>query len=388
MTDSFDKIKGVFFQLKGLTAIGVADIAGNAVSSIFWLYMAAALGAENYGAVSYFLAIGGITSTISLLGSQTTLTVYTAKNVRIESTIYLIAIISGIISSIVLFFMFQSIGLIVYAFGAIIFGLVNGELLGKRLYKNYSKYILAQKIIMVILAIGLYRTVGINGVVLGIGLSFFTYVFKIYHGFRETKINFGLIKTRIGFIVKNYVLDLSSALASSLSKLLVAPILGFALLGNYQLGLQLLAILLILPSIIYKYTLPNDASGNSTKRIKYITIMISAGITVLGVLLSPIIIPAMFPKYNEAIQIIQILSFSIVPATISLLYDSQFLGSEKTNFVLMGAGIHLTVLIVGILTLSKYFSLNGVAMAYVIATTIHTIFYLIISRNNRALSIR
>lgn len=378
----------MFLQLKDLTAIGIADVAGSAISSVFWLYMASTLGAENYGTVSYFLAIGGITSTISLLGSQTTLTVYMAKNVKIESTIYLIAIIAGIISSIVLFFMFQNIGLNAYVFGAMIFGLVNGELLGKRLWKNYSKYTLAQKIIMVVLAGGLYRVIGIDGVILGMGLSFFPYTFKIYQGFRETKIDFGLIRPRIGFIVKNYVLDLSSALASSLSKLLVAPILGFALLGNYQLGLQLLAILLILPSVIYKYTLPNDASGNSTKKIKKITIMISAGITVLGVLLSPIIIPALFPKYNEAIQIIQILSFAMVPATVSLLYDSQFLGSEKTNIVLFGAGIHLVVLVTGILTLSGYFSINGVAITYVIATTIHMIFYIIISKTNHTLSIR
>jgi len=380
MINNFNKIKALILQLRGLTAIGFSDIVGSAISAIFWLYIASILGAENYGTVSYFLAIGGMASTISLLGSQTTLTVYTAKNVKIESTIYLITIISGIITSTVLFFLFSSFGLSTYAFGAIIFGLVNGELLGRKLYKSYSKYILTQKILMVGLAIGLYHIIGINGIIFGIGLSFFSYSFKIYQGFKDSKIDFGLLKSRVGFIINNYILELSSTLNNSLSKLIIAPLLGFTLLGNYQLGLQLFSILFILPSIIYKYTLTHDASGNSTKKIKNATIITSAGITVLGVLLAPIIIPPLFPKYTQVIDIIQILSFAMVPATITLLYDSRFLGNERTRIILFGAGIHLLVLIIGIILLVNYFSVKGVAIAFVLATVVHTIFYLVVSK--------
>lgn len=388
MINNFNKIKGLILQLKGLTAIGISDISSSVISSIFWLYIASTIGAENYGTLSYFLAIAGMASTVSSLGSQTTLTVYSAKNVRIESSIYLITIISGIMMSIVLFFLFYSVGLSTYAFGSIIFGLVNGELLGRKLYKNYSKYILTQKILMVGLGIGLYHFIGINGIILGIGLSFFSYSFRIYTGFKNSKIDFRLLKSRVGFMFNNYILELSSTLASSLSKLIIAPILGFVLLGNYQLGLQLFSTLFILPSIIYKYTLTHDASGNSTKKIKIATIIASAGITVLGVFLSPIIIPHLFPKYAQVIDIIQILSFAMVPATISLLYDSQFLGSEKTRIVLFGAGIHLLVLIVGIVLLSNYFSVKGVAIAFVLATVVHAIFYLILSKTNPNVSIR
>lgn len=376
MNNGFDRIKALILQIKGLTTIGISDVIASAIGAVFWLYMAATLGAENYGVVSYFLAIGGIASTISLLGSQTTLTVYTAKNVRLESTVYFIAIIAGIISSFVLFFMFQDFGLISYVFGVMLFGLINGELLGKRLYKEYAKYIIVQKSTMAVLAIGLYYIIGVQGVVLGVGLSFFIYVIRIYQGFRTSKIDFSLLKSRSGFITNNYLLDLSSALNGSLDKLIIVPFLGFELLGNYQLGLQLLSILLILPSIIYKYTLPHDASGIPTQKIKNITISISAGITVLGVLVSPIIIPPLFPKYIHVIDIIQILSFAMVPATTTLLYNSKFLGVEKTKIVLYGAGIHLAVLVTAIITLGNYFGVKGVAISYVLATSIHAIFYL------------
>lgn len=383
---SFDRIRALVLQLKGLTTIGISDVVASAVSAIFWLYIASALGAEDYGVVSYFLAIGGIASTVSLLGSQTTLTVYTAKNVKLESTIYFISIISGIITSFVLFFMFQNFSLVAYVFGVIIFGLINGELLGKRLYKNYAKYTLVQKVLMTVLAVGLYYVIGVQGVILGVGLSFFVYVIRVYQGFRDSKIDFSLLKSRSGFITNNYLLDLSSALNGSLDKLIVVPLLGFELLGNYQLGLQLLSILLILPSIIYKYTLPHDASGIPTKKIKNFTIIISAGITVLGVVISPIVIPSLFPKYIHVIDIIQILSFAMVPATTTLLYNSRFLGTEKTKVVLYGAGIHLIILIVSIVVLGSYFGVKGVAVSYVLATTTHAIFYLCMLKTKNSLT--
>ena len=51
----------------------------------------------------------------------------------------------------------------------------------------------------------------------------------------------------------------------------VAPLFGFAILGNYQLGIQLVAILGILPGIVYQYILPRDSSGESNKKLKKLT---------------------------------------------------------------------------------------------------------------------
>ena len=79
MTNNWDKIRNISSGLKGLTTIGASDIVGNGISAVFWFYMASLLGAENYGQISYFLAIAGIASTISLTGAANTLTVYTQK---------------------------------------------------------------------------------------------------------------------------------------------------------------------------------------------------------------------------------------------------------------------------------------------------------------------
>ena len=40
------------------------------------------------------------------------------------------------------------------------------------------------------------------------------------------------------------------------------------------------------------------------------------------------------PQYVEAIAIIQIMSVSVIPSTINLMYTSKLLGNEKTKFLL------------------------------------------------------
>ena len=329
MTNNWDKIRNISSGLKGLTTIGASDIVGNAISAVFWFYMASLLGAENYGQISYFLAIAGIASTISLTGAANTLTVYTAKNVKIESSIYITSLIITSISAIIISVIFYNLGITAYVFGAVIFGLASSEILGKKLYKSYSKYLIVQRLLMVSLAIGFYHLIGINGVILGLGLAFLPYTFRLYRGFRESKVDFSLLRKHSSVITHNYMLNLSTAFSGQLDKIIIVPILGFAILGNYQLGIQLLAILEMLPSIIFKFILPHDAVGNSNKKLKKITILSSIGLAVIGVTVSPVIISAFFPKFIPAIQVFQIVSLSVIPSTISLTFISKFLGLEK-----------------------------------------------------------
>lgn len=377
--NSWDKIRN-FSGLRGLTIIGTTDIIGNAISAIFWLYLASLLGTENYGQLSYFLAIAGIASTLSLTGAGNTLTVYTAKNVRLESSVYFISLILAAVAMIILFVMFSNFGISAYVLGAIVFGLAGSEILGKKLYKSYSKYLITQRILMIGLSIGLYHLIGLDGIILGLGLAFLIYLPRIYMGFKETKIDFSLLRERAGFIVHNYMLNLSSAFSGQLDKLIVAPLLGFAILGNYQLGIQLLSILEMLPGIIFKFILPQDAAGNSNKKLKQMTIFLSIGMATLGITLSPTIIPIFFPKFTDAIQVFQIVSISIIPSTINMTFVSKFLGMEKSKFVLVSSGAYLITQVTLILILGSIFGINGIAAAFVISVCVQTVSFLIIDR--------
>ncbi len=377
--NSWDNIRN-FSGLRGLTIIGTTDVIGNAISAVFWLYLASLLGTENYGQLSYFLAIAGIASTLSLTGAGNTLIVYTAKNVRLESSVYFISLVLAAVAMLILFAIFSNYGISAYVLGAIVFGLAGAEILGKKLYKSYSKYLIAQRILMIGLSVGFYHLIGLNGIILGLGLAFLVYLPRIYVGFKETKIDFSLLKERAGFITHNYILNLSGAFSGQLDKLIIAPLLGFAILGNYQLGIQLLSILEMLPGIIFKFILPQDAAGNSNKKLKKITILLSVGMAVLGITLSPIVIPTFFPKFIDAIQVFQIVSLSIIPSTINMTFVSKFLGMEKSKFVLISSGTYLVTQVTLILILGDIYGINGIATAFVISVCIQTISFFIIDR--------
>jgi O-antigen/teichoic acid export membrane protein len=182
-------------------------------------------------------------------------------------------------------------------------------------------------------------------------------------------------------MVNSYVLDLTNAFNGSLDKILIAPIVGFALLGNYQLGVQFMAVLSIIPGIIYNYTLPHDSSGNPNVFLKKLTIIGSVVLAVLSVVLAPVVLPILFPTYNESVQIIQIMSVSIIPATIVSMLVSKFLGSGNSKIVLIGSGVYLGSQIPTILLLGMMFGVNGAASSIVIANCVQAIYFILINRS-------
>ena len=82
----------------------------------------------------------------------------------------------------------------------------------------------------------------------------------------------------------------------------------------------------------------------------------------------------------EAIDAIKIISLVVVPGSISLILESQFLGNEKSKIVMIGTGISLAILTSGMIILGSWIGISGVAWSLVFATTAKTIFYLI--KNN------
>ena len=373
------KIRNILTKFRGLSILGISSIVAAGISGFFWLYMAQLLGSEQYGIVSYLIAISGIATVLSFLGSGNTLTVYGAKEVKIQPSIYFLATITSIIAAVVLFFLLNNIALSLLVVGNVAFGLVTYDLLGKKLYKNYARYIILQKILMVSLGLIFYHIIGYNGIILGISLSFFPAFIRIYRVFRETRIDFSLLRSRFNFIINSYILDISRTFNGTIDKLLVAPILGYVLLGNYQLGFQFLIIFGLLPNTVYNYILSHDASGNPNKNLKKAVIILSAILSVLAITLSPIIIPALFPKFIEAIQVIQIMSLSLISFSVNSTYISKFLAMEKIRIVLVGSGIYLIIQIITIVILSKTFGVNGAASSYVIAATSETIYLIFIN---------
>jgi O-antigen/teichoic acid export membrane protein len=242
------------------------------------------------------------------------------------------------------------------------------------------KITIIQKLLMVTLSILLYYLLGSDGIIIGISLSFVPFIALYYKEFKNTKIDFKVLKFKKEFMINNYLLSFTRMFASSIDKIIIMPIFGFAVLGNYALGMQFYMVLLIIPNIIYQYVLPQDATGNPSTVLKKLTILVSVGLTILGIIFSPIIIGLMFPKFLDAIIIVQIISLGVIPGTINFMYISKFLGDLQNKIVLISSGIFLVTIILGMIVLGKLYDVHGIAASFVLAGTTESVFLIICNK--------
>ena len=375
--------KEKIFGHKDLVSIGSANLLGNGISAIFWFSLASLINPEEYGQIHYFLAIAGMAQLLSLISTTNALQVYVAKNIKIHSTLFFISIIAGIVSSLVVFLFFSRTDTSLLVLGYIIFELSNGFLLGKKLFSNYAKFFLTQKILTVIFGLGLYFTFGVDGIIFGLVLSYVPYIWILVNEFRNTRIDFSLLKPRKGFLINNYGINISGAVGGQMDKLIIAPILGLELLGNYSLAMQFAVILMLLPTTVFKYLLTQDSSGKNTKNLKKNTIFASVGLATFGIVILPMIIPILFPNYIDTVIAIQIISVAIIPGTIGIFYDSKLLSIEKSKFLVIGKGIGVFTMISGFVILGPIYGIIGLAVTLVVSSCLQTLVVIIASKTIR-----
>src|SRR3989304_9326051 len=120
-----------------------------------------------------------------------------------------------------------------------------------------------------------------------------------YKAIKEIKLDFKLLKTRRGFMINNYLVGIMEQFRTQIDILMIGPLFGFALLGNYILGIQFFYILIIFPHVFLNYTLQADARGRSTKELKLLAVIISVGLALTGFYISPMIVLVIFPEYED-----------------------------------------------------------------------------------------
>ena len=355
-------------EVKGLGFIGFGDITGVVISSIFWFYLASVIEPHEYGDIHFFLSIAAIGSSIALFGTQDSITVLTAKGHKIQSGLNIISLGISSITSLCLIIFFQRIdvGIIVIAY--VINTLSVGDLLGKKQFFKYSQYNILQKILTLVLGIGFLYAFGPPGIIYALAISYAGYLIRIIKTFQEVPINFKLIKEKSNFLSHNYIMYLTGSFGSQLDKIIIVPLLGSAVLGNYSLAIQVITVFTMFTTILFKFLLPQESSGIQNKFLIQIVIIISVIVSVLGIFLSPLVIPNFFPKYVDVGVAIQIMSISIIPITISTICTSRLLSEEKSKLVLIGNLIGLIIIILGILTLGSMYGTMGIAMSFVLST--------------------
>jgi len=378
MKEFWNLFKGNISVVRDLGFVGTSSIVGSAITGVFWFYLATVLGPEEFGEIQYYLAIAGIAYFVSLISTDNTITVTTAKKIKIHSTLFLISLISGVISFFIILVVVQrfDVGALVLAY--IVNEISLSYIVGRKLYADYSKNVLLQKILTMVLGLGLYSLFGVDGIIMGLVLSYSHLIIIIYKGFKDSKINFSGLKPHKDFIVSNYLANLVNGLRANLDKIIIVPLAGYALLGNYSLALQVFTLLVLPSDLVMKYIIPQDASGVTRTGLKKIVVLLSILIAVFGMTVLPILIEIFFPEYNESIEAIRIISISVIPTTIGYFLVSKFLSLEKSRFILYGRLISLSIFVSSLFLLTPLLGIVGVSISYVLSTTSQTIFFSII----------
>jgi len=360
--------------IKEVLSLSVGDYGGAIIASAFWFLLAFLISPEEYGEIHYFIGIAGLAFSISLLTTQETIVVYTAKNVKLAPTLFLISLISGGIAAVVITVLFSRVDSSLLLLGFIVNDLAIGYIVGKKLFTKYPKYFLLQKSLTFVLGISFFYLFGVEGVIFAIALSYGHFLFIIAKVFRKSSIDFSLLKKHRGFIGNNYFMHVSGAVRSHIDKIIIVPLIGFEILGNYALALQIYAVLMIFSNIIYRYALSHDASSTSTRKIKLIGLSYAVGVSMLGFTILPLIVPQIFEKFSDIGPAIQIISLAVIPTTIGLFYTSQILGREKSSVILASRILGSISIIAMLVVLAPLYGMIGAASAFVLSALVGCVF--------------
>ena len=178
------------------------------------------------------------------------------------------------------------------------------------------------------------------------------------------------LKSKLNFTVHSYGLRLIGNFSGFLDKVIIGTLFGFYALGLYQLGFQFLMFLGIIPGSLYTYLLPEESSGENRREVKLIGLIFSIAIAIFTFLAAPWIVKTFFPNFMEAVQVVQVMSLAVIPATIISLSNARLFGKERSKYTFIGGIIYLISLTAGLILLGKAMSIMGLALSVILAQTI------------------
>lgn len=328
---------------------------------------------HEYGLINYVVAIGSLSSSISLLGLNTTVTTLVPQgHKRIDIQANQVVLISATVCAIIASLFNWILGF--FVLGMAFWMMSSYELLSRKLYSKYALNIIGSRALQLVLSIILYGFFGIFGIIVGFVIAFFAFSVTYFKTIPQFSKSFGKITKEFKTSLHLYSYNLSNALLLYLDKLIIAPIYGYTVLGYYQLGFQFLMFFSMISVSFYQYLIPEESSGRKRNKLRIYGIALSIIITILVFLLAPVILKVFFPNYINSLNSIRILSMGIIPMMITSTLNSKFLAMKLTRFVLISSIIYQVTQIILIRILGRQFGIDGIALSVVIAMIVQITF--------------
>ena len=151
-------------------------------------------------------------------------------------------------------------------------------------------------------------------------------------------------------------------------------------MGIYQLNIQILFGLEIIPLALYSFLLSEEASGKSHYKISLMVILFSTLISLIVFFWAPSIMGYFFPAYVDGVQSLQIMIFSLVPLSISYILSAK-LQAKKSSLVGYSGLVRISSLIILIIILEH--SLIGLSFAVLISSLMYLVTLIFIFKHEK-----
>lgn len=361
-------------KLKDILSLGSANLVTGIIFGLFWMFLASILTKSEYGELGYLMSIVNVFAIIALLGLGVIVVVYEPKKENIFPASIVVTVIAAIVVGIISYVLTQNFIISLFIIGLTIFSMTIAGLDSKKRFVDHGKNILLRSTISIISAIILYQFFDLNGILLGYLVATLVCVKDLYSLLKNKKLEFSLLKPKIGFSLKMLTIRLSGVFLRWGDKTIIGAMFGFSFLGNYHFAAQYLFLLEAVPRSIGRFLLPYEAEGEKNTSIKIFSVTVSVIIAIVSIFLIPIGVNAFFPNFIDSISSMQILSIAVIPLSISSIQQAEFLGRENSNVVLIGSVIRSGIYLLFIIFLGQTLGLNGIAIGFLVAAIFITIF--------------
>lgn len=348
------------------------------LGGLFWIILASLLSQTDYGQVNYYIALASVFSAIALMGLDTTVITYLAKGEwKILLQANSLTLISGLTATVVLSLFHFSSGLL--SFTMVFFMMTLADSLGKKKYNEYAILSIGQRIAQIVLSLLLYFQFGLFGIVFGYFFGNLIFSYRYLKFIPHFTKQMDKVKEKKDFAMHSYGFNLIRNFTNYLDKIVIGPLFGFAVLGQYTLGFQFFLFLSIIPLSLYYYLLPEQSSGRSKNKIKIFGIALSVAAAVIVFFAAPILITTLFSGYIAAIPAVQVMCFAVIPSTISSVLNACLLGKGESKTVLIAGLIYLISLVILLIILGQTLGALGLAITLTAAQCVQAL-YLVIKR--------
>lgn len=363
------KVINSFGLDKGLAFVTIGNLVSAGLGALLWFILASQMTAESYGSLNYYISIATILTAVGILGFDSTLTTFVAKGLsKMISEAGSLVLLTGIALAVAISLALGSISVGLILIGMLFFTLSTAEILGRRLYKEFMIVMISQRVVTLIAVPFLFIFYGVDGALYGYAISYLPLSYRFFLSLRQLNFSLSTLRPNKKFFLNSYAFGISRTLVHFSDKLIILPFFGLALLGYYQFGLQMLTVVSIIPTIVYNYLLPQEASNSrNSSKLQVLGVFVSVAIVAILIGSTPMIVTNLFPQFWNAITSTQVVLIAGIPLTIVSIYSSKLLAREKSLHVSISSGLFLGVQYGLLMSLGSLIGLVGLSLATVLA---------------------